>query len=605
MKVLAIMWGATSTAALMVEGEIIACVSEERFSRIKKDERYPFRAIQAVLEIGSVKASELDAVVFAGFRFDAKTVLVHKYSGFTVQDRLREQKEFWCPRLLQGKAVSYLDVFKDKIDLEQYGGNWDVVMDLLRNENPDHENVLLQEFRRQAVCSHLGISPEKIHFVHHHSAHGYYAYYASPIEKRKVVILTADGWGDDCNATVSLAQGGRITRLNVSNDFLPARLYRHITLMLGMAPDEHEYKVMGLAAYAKPQYIQEPLKVFQETQFVSELGFEYKVKPADLYFYFKEKLDGYRFDSIAGALQTYFEDIVRQWAANALKATGARHLVFGGGAAMNVKAMMHIAMLPAVDDLSVSPCPNDQSLAIGAAYVFMHDLLTKQGKDPSKMLKPLRDAYLGPSLSSLEISQEIERFKRDPAFSVIEDPSPSHVAKILTDGKILGRCVGRSEFGARALGHRSILADPRRVGVIKKINEKVKSRDFWMPFAATILSHRADDYLIGRKAMLAPYMTQGFQTTRLAHTDLAAALHPADLTCRPQILTEAQNPSYHALVRAFEELTGVGGILNTSFNLHGEPIVQSASDAVRVFTLSELDGVVLDRFLITKTCPSA
>ncbi len=606
MKILSIMWGTNSTAALMVDGEILACASEERFSRIKNDERYPRHAIEAVLQIGGVKASELDAVVYAGYRFDAKAVLVHKYSGFTVHDRLREQREYWGPRLLEGKAVSFLDVFRDKIDLEQFGGNGDVVLNLLRSDAADDGNAVLQEFRRQTVCSHLDISPDKVSFVHHHRAHGYYAYYASPIEKNRVVILTADAWGDDCNATVSLAEHGRITRLSVSNDFLPARLYRSITLLLGMKPDEHEYKVMGLAGYAKQDYIQGPLAVFQGTQFVSDLGFGYREKPSDLYFYFKDKLEGFRFDSIAGAVQTYTEGILTQWAANALKSTGAKHVVFGGGAGMNVKAMMQIAMLPEVEELSVCPSPSDESLAIGAAYVHMHDLLAAQGKYPHKVLQPLQNAYLGPSLSTQEVAEEVERFRQAPAFTVAENPSPAQLVRLLADGMILGRCVGRSEFGARALGNRSILADPRRVAVIRKINEKVKSRDFWMPFAPTILSHRADDYLIGRKAMPAPYMTQAFHTSRLAHKELPAAIHQGDFTCRPQILQEQHNLSYCALVRAFEQDTEVGGILNTSFNLHGEPIVQSAAEAARVFRVSDLDGLILDQFLITKkVAPSA
>jgi len=597
------MWGTPSTAALMVDGEILACVSEERFSRIKNDERYPHHAIEAVLTASGVGVSDLDAVVFADFRFDAKSVLVHKYSGFSVHDRLREQKDFWYPRLRYGRGLSYLDVFQDKVDTEQFGGDWNLMTSRLREGGADIEDALGQEFRRQAVCKHLGVSPSNVSFVNHHRAHGYYAYYGSSIEKRKVVILTADAWGGECNATVSIAEGGRITCLSVSIDFLAARLYRSITLLLGMKPDEHEYKVMGLAGYAKPDYIQEPLKVFRETQFVDDLKFGFKEKPSDLYFYFKDRLEGFRFDAIAGALQTYTEDILRQWAVNALKETGARHLVFGGGVAMNVKAMMHIAMLPEVDELFVCPSPSDESLAIGAAYVYMHDLLSVQGKDPYEILRPLKNAYLGPSLSTQEAAEEISRFSQDPGYAVIENPSSVRLAGLLAEGMILGRCVGRSEFGARALGNRSILADPRRITVTRKINEKVKSRDFWMPFAPTILSHRADDYLIGRKRMTAPYMTQAFHTTRLTHEELPAAIHQGDFTCRPQILQEQHNPSYYALVQAFERETGVGGVLNTSFNLHGEPIVQSAAEAARVFRVSDLDGLILDQFLITKVHP--
>jgi carbamoyltransferase len=230
----------------------------------------------------------------------------------------------------------------------------------------------------------------------------------------------------------------------------------------------------------------------------------------------------------------------------------------------------------------------------------MHDLLSTTGKNPDEVLQPLSNAYLGSSLCAEEVTEQVEQFRDDPAFTVTENAAAPDVARVLVDGGILGRCASRSEFGARALGNRSILADPRRIDTVGRINDHVKSRDFWMPFAPTILSHRADDYLSGRKAMKAPYMTQAFATTRLAHDELPAALHRADLTCRPQLLEKATNPAYHDIVSAFEDLTGVGGVLNTSFNLHGEPIVQSAAEATRVFRVSGLDALLLDDTLISK-----
>ena len=600
MNLLSIHWGTNSTAALLVDGEIVACTSQERFSRIKNDERYPRHAIEAVLAIGGVDATGLDAVVFADSRFDAKAVLVHKYSGFTVHDRLREQTHFWGPQLLQGQKLSYLDVFREKIDLEQDGGEWSKLNDHLAQSGAEIEDAIGQEFRRQAVCKHLGIDAAKVAFVNHHQAHACHAYFGSPFQKEPVVILTADAWGGDCNATVSHANGQNIQNLAVSTNFLAARLYRSITLLLGMKPDEHEYKLMGLAPYAKADQIRGALQVFQNTQSVDDLKFGFLEQPADQYFYFKERLAGYRFDAIAGAVQQYTEDILRQWARNALERTGAKCLVFGGGAAMNVKAMMEIAQLPEVDDIFVCPSPSDESLAIGAAYQFMHSLLTEQGKNPREVLRPLQSAYLGPALPAAEVRKSVEKLAADGAHTVTENCSAAHTAKLLRDGNVIARCAGRSEFGARALGNRSILADPRSPAVVRVINEKIKSRDFWMPFAPTILAARADDYLANRKHMRAPFMTMAFHTTHLAQAELQAGLHPADFTCRPQLLEAEQNPEYHALVSAFQQLTGVGGVLNTSLNLHGEPIVQTAADAVQVFTHSDLDGLLLDRVLITK-----
>lgn len=602
MKILSINWEQCSTASLMVDGEIVACVSEERFSRRKNEDSYPKQAVECVLQEGGLSPAELDCVALAGERFDPKYTLCHKSSMYSVQDRLREQREYWYPRMYEKRDVDYFDVFKDKLDTDQYPGKWDDVIAFLRNgQHTDvAANAFFQQFRRGVVCSHLGVDPKKVVFPHHHRCHGLYAYYASPIPKDRVLILTADAWGDDMNASVSIAENGQIRRLSSSSNFNLARLYRSMTLLLGMKPDEHEYKVMGLAAYAKPEYFQGPLKIFRETMYVDGLGFNYHVTPPDLYVYFQKLLEGYRFDAIAGALQRYTEEILVQWVRNCLAATGARRLCFGGGIAMNVKAMMEIAKLPELDEIFVCPSPSDESLAMGASYVVMHDKCLADGIDPRTVLRPLKDAYLGPDLEAEKVPWAIERLATDGRYVIHERVNPGHVARVIASGKIVGRCVGRSEFGARALGNRSILADPRNIDVVKMINEKVKSRDFWMPFAPSILEERAGGYLDNPKGLSAPYMTIAFETIPLAHRDLRAALHQADLTCRLQIVSRTANPGYHTLIREFEQLTGVGGILNTSFNIHGEPIIQSAADAIDVLKRSGLDALVLGDYFVEK-----
>lgn len=606
MKVLSIIWAQCSTTALMVDGEVIACASEERFSRIKNDDRYPKQAIESILKMTRTDPSTLDLVVFAGEQFDAKAVLVHKYSGFSVEDRIREQQAYWYPRMYLSQDVSYLDVFRDKIDTGQYGGDWNAVVDITGHRSAEQENEFYQGFRKRAICDHLGISPEKVKFVNHHRAHAYYAYYASPIKKddETVLVLTADAWGDGLNATVSLAQGTKMQLLKSCDNFQGGRLYRSMTLLLGMKPDEHEYKVMGLAAYAKPDYYQGPYEVFNHTQYVDGLGFAYHLKPPDLYVYFRDRLEGYRFDAVAGALQQYTEEILTDWTRNCLVQTGATRVVFGGGVGMNVKAMMQLARLPEVEDLFVCPSPSDESLAIGAAYAATHDHLESLGLNTAGVLQPMADAYLGIEASDAEVREVVLAFRQHPDYAVHEEADSRYLSERLAEGKILGRCVGRGEFGARALGNRSIVADPRQPGVIKRINEGVKSRDFWMPFAPTILAERADDYLIKRKQMKAPYMTMAFETSPLAQREIIASLHQADLTCRPQILERKHNPSYYDLIDNFQDVTGVGGVLNTSFNLHGEPIVQTPADAARVFKESGLDLLQLGDFVIEKATAS-
>jgi len=602
-KILSILWSQASTAALMIDGEIVACVSEERFSRKKNDERYPKQSIEYVLAEGGVKPEELDIVAFAGEVWSPRYILTRRWSTFSVQDRLREQHEYWYPVMYSGKNLFYYDLFGDKLDLAQYPGRWDAVLDFEKNNQGPYSADSIanyQEFRRQVVAHHLEIHPKKVRFIHHHLAHAYYAYYASLLPKDRVLILTADAWGDDMNASVSVAEDADIRVLSTSTNFMLARFYRSMTLLLGMKPDEHEYKVMGLAAYAKPDYYQGPLKIFKDTQYVDGLGFAYKKQPPDLYVYFRDLLEGYRFDSIAGALQRYTEDILTEWMRNAIATTGARRVAFGGGIAMNVKAMMELSKLPEVEDIFICPTPSDESIAPGAAYVSMHDICIKRGQNPLQVLKPFKHSYWGPPVSREEIQTIVEYASRNEKYVVSENPKEEYVAQRLAEGKLVGRCIGRSEFGARALGNRSILADPRDTRVIKSINESVKNRDFWMPFAPTILEENAYEYLVNPKSIKAPYMTIAFETTPIGAMCLKAGLHQADLTCRPQILDRQQNPAYYSLISKFREITGVGAILNTSYNFHGEPIIQTVSDAMRVFGQSNLDMLLLNDILIEK-----
>ena len=586
----------------MVDGAIVACVSEERFSRKKNDDAYPRRAIEYCLKAAGLRAAELDLVAFAGERFDPTWVLCHR-SAYTIGDRLREQREVWYPRMYEQKHVDYLEVFRDKVDVAQYPGRRDEVMAFLRNggssAEPSRANQFFQRFRRDTVARHLEIDPGRVVFPHHHRSHAYYAFFGSPCRQDTVLVLTADAWGDDMNASVSVAEGGRVRVLSTSTNFEVARLYRSMTLLLGMKPDEHEYKIMGLAPYAKPQYLEEPLAVFRETQHVDGLGFGYTIVPPDRYVYYQKKLEGYRFDAVAGALQRYTEEILSTWTRNALAATGARHACVGGGIAMNVKAMMELARLPGLESIFVCPSPSDESLAMGACYAAYYDRLA-DGQSPRDCLRPLAHSYLGPPLDDDDVRSAVGALAAEGGYAIRERFAATDAAALLASGRIVGRCAGRSEFGARALGNRSILADPRDPLVVSRLNATIKSRDFWMPFAPSILEERATDYLVNVKRLAAPYMTIAFDTTLRAHRDLRAALHPADLTARPQIVSREANGAYHELLRAFEQLTGVGGVLNTSFNLHGEPIVQTAADAVDVLRRSDLDALILGDVLIEK-----
>ncbi len=594
MKILGLSLGQLTTAALMVDGKIVACASEERFTRHKNDMEFPKNAIEYCLKEGGIKGSELDLVAHGAMEWPAEYQITKKFSHFSIADCIREQHEYWYPKLYEKKDVKWTEVFKDKINPNQYPfKGWDKLP-----YNSSESWKAYKEFIIRTESELLGIPKEKIVFLDHHTCHGYYGYFASPLSGKPAIILTMDAWGDDLNATVSRVVNGKVERVIAHGNCNLARIYRYITLLLGMMPNEHEYKVMGLAAYAHQKVMEKPYQVFKNTMYVKGTGFDYREKPQDNYFYFQKKLEGMRFDGIAGGLQKYAEDILTEWTSNVVKELKIHNVVFSGGVAMNIKAMQRLAELPEVHDLFVCGSGSDESLSIGACYAAYYEYLNKQGK-PIEM-KPLGNMYLGGSFSQEYVDEFVKNNKLKDKYNVAERVSNKEVAKKLSEGHVLARCVGRMEFGARALGNRSIVADPRNSRIVKKINEKIKNRDFWMPFAPSILYERVNDYIVNPKNLFAPYMSISFETKPLAREHLPAALHAADFSARPQMVKKEMNPEYHALISEFEKITGVGAVLNTSFNLHGRPIVHSPKDALYVFENSDLDMLLVERTLISK-----
>jgi carbamoyltransferase len=568
-----------STAALMKDGRIVACASEERFSRKKNTNDYPRQALDFCLRQGNVSPSEIDLVALAGYKFSINYWLVDHDNAFSVKDKIREQYDYWYPRLYENEDPDFLSIFSHKII-------------------PQHKKALevcnSGDPRISLITEHLRISEERIRLFNHHDCHAYYAYYGSHFRGDGVLNFVVEGFGDDANASISEFKDGELIFHYRTDDCYIGRLYRYITLLLGMKSNEHEYKVMGLAPYAKEAYYKEALDIFNSYMYVDGFEFKYHKRPKDLFFQFKKEFEHIRFDNIAGALQKYVELLLTQWVANACSRLKRSKIVFSGGVGMNIKALMEIAKLPLIEDAFVCPTGSDESLAIGACY---HAFKTY---NPSLSPAPIKDVYLGNDISSLEAKEYILKNNINSLYKVKFDVKPEDIAQMLVDKYVIARISGRMEFGARALGDRSILADPRDYSIVAKINDKIKRRDFWMPFAPVILKERVQDYLKNPKQIEAPFMTIGFETTDLARDHFPAGLHPADHTARPQVVSESDNPEYYKIVKAFEKLTGVGALVNTSFNLHGEPIVSSCEDALDVFEKTSIDALLLNNYLIIK-----
>lgn len=350
---------------------------------------------------------------------------------------------------------------------------------------------------------------------------------------------------------------------------------------------------MGLAAYNSYKYGKDAYNVYAETLQVDGLGFSYKHKPKDHFFYFKEKLDGERFDAIAYGIQKRTEELLSEWISNGIKHTGVKNVIMSGGVAQNIKANQKICELPNLEKLYIPPGPSDESISIGAAFLDYESLKKITCENT------ISNAYIGLSFSEDEIKKAIDNHAKEDWN--INKADNNKIAKHLANGDIIARFgADQMEFGARALGNRSIVADPRNLQTLHKINKYVKMRDFWMPFAPSIIEERMHDYIENEKLIEGRFMAVGFNTTDLAKKEIPAGIHPFDKTARPQIVTKKDNPGYHSLIKAFEKVTGIGALLNTSFNIHGEPIVGRPSDAIDTFKRSGIQHLLLGDWLVSK-----
>ena len=593
MNILGINEGHMSSACLIKDGKIIAAVCEERFTRNKNEQGYPTNAIKYCLEAGDITNQQIDYVATATEELQPVLEATKRYSEFTIKDYLRENNDYWKPKLIEKREVNYLELFPEKKNQ-----NYDLsfLKKMKDGESYITNKELSKLFKKERIENlkkQLEITEDKIFFVDHHTGHAHYAYFMSPF-RENVLVLTADAWGDGCNSSIWIGNGNNLELKHKSPDNSLARIYRNVTLLLGMKPNEHEYKVMGLAPYSTNYQSNEPYEIFKKTLYVDGIDFKYNEKPTDSYFWFKERLEGFRFDGIAGGLQRFTEDIMTQWVVNSLKQFGLERIVLSGGLALNIKVNKAISEIEQVNEFFVPSAGGDESQSIGSALYLMNKFGNGQ-----EFHEPTHD-YHGPSIDDSSLTDLIEEFNLEKDFEVRHNISNLEIAEFLRDDLIVGRCAGRSELGPRALGNRSILANPSNIENLKKINTQIKYRDFWMPFTPSILTERISDYIENPKELKSPFMTIGFDSTVLAQRDLVAAIHPSDQTVRPQFVDKENNPEYYDLIKKFESLTGIGGLLNTSMNLHGEPIVSNSHDAIHTLINSELDILIINKTAIIR-----
>ena len=594
MKILAITLEKCSGCAVLIDDKIVFSTSEERYSRIKSDSSFPRNSINDALSFLGLRGTDFDKVIICGNRLSLLAPLMNEYSTFSVNDQIRAMEEYWYPNLVLGKNKSFLEVFKDKINLEQFPFNTEIgkKFDIFKLHNPyteeDGRNV--SNFFKQTIASLLEIEQEKIIHMEHDWCHAAYAFYGSPIRDDNTLIVTADAWGDDLSGTLSVysKEKGQIERVKEYNhkDFQLARIYRYTTLILKMLANEHEYKVMGLASYYNGPVIEKVEKVFDKMLQNDGLEFIFNKDVLDIYDYLKNNLKNFRFDHIAAGLQSFTEKILVNWFSSAISKYNTNNVVFSGGVSMNVKANMKISQIPKIEKFFVCGAGTDETLPIGACYHWAE----MNGIQP----KPLDTLYLGSNAAYDE--KDISSLSQ---YTIKKFNSEEQILEQILKNKIIAVCRERMEMGQRALGNRSIIADPRTRFNVEKINNSIKKRDFWMPFAPVILSEYQDLLIENPKGIDSPFMTITFET-KDGKNKFPAAVHQADGTTRAQLLKKEQNPILWNLIFKFYEKTGIPALLNTSFNLHGEPIVRTIQDALRVFDKSELEVLWLDEHIIEK-----
>jgi carbamoyltransferase len=452
---------------------------------------------------------------------------------------------------------------------------------------------------RIAALSEIGVSEGRAEAVEHHLAHASAAYHTAPWKNEKILVLTCDGSGDRLSATVSIGERGVLSRIaSVSEHDSIGRLYALVTRYLGMVPLEHEYKVMGLAPYVSAGgRAESAAHDFSSLFEFASNGLSWKRRAGipsmyAAYGFFKTLLAGKRFDTIAAGAQKFVEDMLVTWVSNAVRETGIRKIACAGGVFMNVKANLAVLEIPEVEDLYVFPSCGDESNSIGAAC----HLAASEGDQ----VQPLGSLYYGDPITDGEAQLVLESVSKSKVRFRWEPDIERITAEKLAEGKIVARAKEAVEFGARALGNRSILARADSPTAVREINQMVKNRDFWMPFAPSVLADRAKDYYEKPKAVSSPYMMFGFRSRPEKRAAFPAAQHPYDFTTRPHEVFEEHNSDYYRLLKEYESRTGEGILLNTSFNLHGEPIVYRARDAVDVFLRSGLAYMALANWWVEK-----
>lgn len=587
-----------AAAALIMDGQIAAGAQEERFSRKKHDPSFPTHAIRFCLEESGLNLDDLDAIAF----YD---------KPFLKFERLLETYYNFAPRGLHSFIRAMPVWVKEKL------------------------------FLKRAIKKELSVFSQyipKLLFPEHHLSHAASAFYPSPFEES--AILTVDGVGEWTTASICHGNGKDITILKELHfPHSLGLLYSAFTYFLGFRVNSGEYKLMGLAPYGNPRaaetarfrdLIEQKLVDIKEdgSIYLDQRFFSYATalkmapdKKWEQLFGFprrqaEEKLEQHHCN-LALAIQKVTEKITLKMAEEAKRLTGARHLCLAGGVALNCVANGYIQRAKIFDDIYIQPAAGDAGGALGAAFAAHHIFFDQARLVPSSGQDKMKGAYLGPEFSDLDIEKTARKYgakwiQVDQAAELT-----AKVAQFLAEGKVVGWFQGKMEFGPRALGNRSILGDARNPEMQKTLNVKIKNRESFRPFAPSVLQESCAsifEYEGSSPYMLLVHPLKEERRKKLPdnyaglplreklyfeRSDVPAVTH-IDFSARIHTVRKETNPKYYALLKAFERITGMGMLVNTSFNVRGEPIVCTPDDAFQCFMRTQMDYLVMNNFIFAK-----
>ncbi len=586
-----------SAAALLSNGRLIAAVQEERFSRIKHDPAFPLQAIEYCLSQAEISVTDLESVVF----YD---------KPFLTFDRLLESYMSYAPRGLKSFLQRMPVWLKEKLLLKK---------------------IIRKNLAGLAGCRTRDLPP--LLFTEHHQAHAASAFFPGPF--KEAAILCMDGVGEWATTSAWTGNGNAIRPLwQIDFPDSLGLLYSAFTFFCGFKVNFGEYKLMGLAPYGQPVYQQliedKLINIKPDGSFKLNMKyFDYAVGESMLSSRFAKLFDGparipeseisQRECDLAASIQAVTEKIVLRLAKTLKIETGSSNLCLAGGVALNSVANGKLASSGLFENIWIQPAAGDAGGAIGAAYMAWHGYYANARE--IEMPDSMQGSYLGPEYSNHEI-HEFLKHQHAVSTTLEDDELIQETARLLSQGKVVGWFQGKMEFGPRALGNRSILGNPADPDMQSRLNLKIKFRESFRPFAPSVTEEQADKYFAfdeQESAIKSPYMLfvanvkpewqimpehtdnsiSPLQRINQVRSRLPAITH-VDHSARLQTVNANSNPGYHALLTEFEKLTGFPVLVNTSFNIRGEPVVCSPEDAWRCFMGTGMDYLVIGNYLLDK-----